>query len=243
MLTLRKNTKQFVNLPSQGELIIATYNFKKVQAVCTDALINRRMIGISGQPGYGKTVALTHFFGSNPNVYLMTVKPSMKAKNFWISLYQSFQYENPELEERHNLHDHRSIYYVLRKACDFLNSKGQCLLIIDEAGKFSPKMLEYLHELRDETKETTGIVLSGPDYFKNNLFKWVQDQKIGMPEVWRRINYWEHLQAPSKNEIKSFLEHYNIVDADFSKRLYVECPDFSSIQNTILAYKHSLAKI
>ena len=79
-------------------------------------------------------------------------------------------------------------------------SKTKDLVIIDEAGKFSQMNLLYSHERRDNTKETTGVVLVGQPYFQNNLDRWRRKGKEGVPELWQRIQSWIELKAPSTAE-------------------------------------------
>jgi hypothetical protein len=72
------------------------------------------------------------------------------------------------------------------------------LLIVDEAGKFRPKYLEYFHEIRDNTESSTGIIFAGPEYFKENIMEWKNKGTRGIPELYRRINHWEVLDFPAK---------------------------------------------
>src|SRR5690606_14319762 len=135
------------------------------------------------------------------------VKPSMTGKTFWLSLFDAL---SPNEKIYFGLNTPRALYYIIRSAGKLLNSFDRSLLIIDEAGKFSRVMLEQLHELRDETAQSAGIVIAGPGYFYKNLTKWALHQRVGMPEIYRRISYWEELAAPERAEIKSFCSHYGI---------------------------------
>jgi stalled ribosome rescue protein Dom34 len=215
-----------------AELTLATYNFKRILNVCEDAINTHKMAAIIGEPGYGKTVALEYFAHTrSKKVYMMTVKPSMAAKHFWSELHESLPEKQPE--EIYSPHDNRSMFYVIKKISLYLNARPGGLVIIDEAGKLTSRMLEYVHELRDATRKTTGIILSGPGYFKANILDWVKGNKQGIPEIFRRINHWEELLPPSKAEVKSFCNHFGITDENIVKELTLECKNFGVLQNHI----------
>lgn len=112
------------------------------------------------------------------------------------------------------------------------------LLIIDEAGKFKPRFLEYLHELHDKTQHTTGIVLAGPEYFHSNMQKWKNQGVIGVPEVFRRIQHWEYLLQPNKAEIAFMCQAYGIESAELIKEIQRNAQEnFSQVIYAIKAIK------
>lgn len=214
--------------------LLATANFQRVQAVCEDARNHRKMVALVGEPGYGKTSALKYFARTQKNVFYMAVKPSMTPKFFWESLF-----ETVSDEERRWLGMNtrpRALYFIMQAAAELLNSYQNALLVIDEAGKFTSKMFEYLHELRDSTQGNAGIVLAGPAYWKRNLYRWVKSERVGMPEVWRRINYWEELLPPERSEVKAFCEYHQVTDAAVVRRLAIECRNFGTLANSINEY-------
>jgi type II secretory pathway predicted ATPase ExeA len=218
------------------ELILRTANFQSIQNVCNDAYVNKKMIAVCGEPGYGKTLALNYFANVNQNCFLAIAKPSMTAKTFWIEILQSIYAVNASTEAlqfKNRVHSTSPIYFILRKVSDALNSLGNSLLIIDEAGKLDDKELAFLHEIRDETKERAGIVLAGPNYWKVNLEMWLKKNRKGIPEIWRRINYWAELQPPTYFEIKKFCEAYDISDLETIKTLQLRNGNFGSLMNEI----------
>jgi Cdc6-like AAA superfamily ATPase len=229
MKVLRSQTEE--TKKTSSDLLLSTHNFNRVQAVCRDAYNNSKMIAITGEPGYGKTTALSHFKKTNANVYYFSVKPSMTHINFWGSIHAELN--RVPIEE---IHSPRGLHYLIRKVVGFFKDKEKSLLILDEAGKFNAKMLELIHELRDDTKTNTGIIMAGPNYFKSNLEKWVQKQKIGMPEVMRRINYWEQLYAPDKSEMRNFCEYYGATDYDVIKRITQESKNFGDLHNKLIEH-------
>jgi hypothetical protein len=134
------------------------------------------------------------------------------------------------------------LYFCLKKAANvFLEDSPNKLLIIDEAGKFLPAMLEYLHEFREMTRETTGIILGGVEYFQTNLMMWNIKNKLGMPEVYSRISAWQTLNKPQYNEVVALIQAYSIKDSSF-ERSNKGVENFRILQNRINLYKTVLGK-
>ena len=212
-----------------NEIILKTNNFVTQLNVCENALQNHEMIAIIGEPGYGKTTALDSFTSMHRDCVIYDrAQKSMTAKLFYSSIYNKFSGEsfNPSY----------SIYYYIRKVANRFNENSlNKLLIIDEAGKFSPGMLEYIHELRDLTNETTGIILAGPEYFEEHIVKWKEQKITGIPEVYSRISSWVRLMPPTNNEKIELVRAHGIHDKDFEKFIK-SSPDFRDVKNKIKNY-------
>lgn len=211
------------------DIILRTANFQAIQNVCSDAYLNKKMIAINGEPGYGKTLALEYFKNTNRNCFMITVKPSMTAKTFWLEILQSIY----AIEGNTEATEYRPLYFILRRISDSLNRLNNSILIIDEAGKLDERQLAYLHEVRDETKDSSGIVLAGPNYWKVTMQKWLKKNRKGIPEIWRRINYWSELQPPTYFEVKKFCEAYDITDPETIKTLQIRNRNFGGLMNEI----------
>jgi DNA transposition AAA+ family ATPase len=154
------------------------------------------MISFIGDSGYGKTKSLQYFAAKKRNVYYLVVEKSMTSKRFYVELLNVLGFTNSfRGSDLNNLI--KSISFHLSQ------SKQSNLLIIDEAGKFNANQLLFLHEIRDSTKNNTGIVLSGPPYFNKNIEDWKLAGREGIPELYRRIQAWIQIQEPSMKEKKA----------------------------------------
>lgn len=212
-----------------NDFILGTSNYNTIQALCDEALTKSKMIGVVGYSGAGKTTALEAYSNGRSNVYYVRVTKSMNAKQFHSSILNEMGVEGKDFGT--------SLYDLINNIAYRLNYNGlNKLLIIDEAGKFKASFLEYLHELRDKTLDTTGIIIAGPEYFKKNLIKWKGRGVIGIPEFYRRVNYWEELDPPSKTEVRGFCNQCGIEDEDFVSELTKVCENFSDILNGIEIY-------
>lgn len=208
--------------------IFETDNYVRTQSVCEDALAKLRMHTIIGYPGAGKTVALKSFARKRDLAYYLRVKKSMETKDFYMEILKSMGVINQDRSV--------SLFNLIRKIVWMLNeSGGKNLLIIDEAGKFKPEQLEYIHELRDETEKSTGIILAGPEYFFDNLTLWKNKSVIGIPEVFRRIHSFVWLDSPKKHEIKAICNNYGIAKPEAVREFY-SCSSFSELTNRIVDY-------
>jgi type II secretory pathway predicted ATPase ExeA len=191
-------------------IIIEIDNLKTIFNICDDALENHKIIAIISKPGLGKTTALvTYSYTKKDNVVIVQVGKSVKPRVFFSSIYNEIGDENydPGIP----------LYFIIRKAASIFNQGKNMLLIIDEVGKFSPTMIEYLHEFRNLTRGNTGIILSGPPSFKNSMVKWNASDKSGMPEFYSRISSWQYLELPTLKEISAILKEYKIFDPKFEK--------------------------
>ena len=212
--------------------LFSTTNFETIQELCSRAQNESIMLGLIGYPGAGKTTSLKYYFEQNKNTYYTRVSKSMNAKEFWLNLLNDVGCV---------VNSKRiTIHGLIRLLISELNTKYEKqLIIIDEAGKFKPKFLEYIHELRDETENNVGIIIGGPEYFHSNLIEWRNKGVIGIPEFYRRVYYWEFLEPLDYNEIFQFCKANNITSKKIVSQFYKSCSNFSELIYRIDAYKKS----
>lgn len=214
--------------------IIKTANFEATYKICNDAKRSGKMLGIIGYTGAGKTTALNEYYRRKKNVFLVTCKKSMKPRQFFEKLLKQLGADYTG-----------TIYDMIEKASEILNSKTNPLLIVDEAGKLSPALLLYLHDLRDNTIGHAGMVLAGVDYFKTNLLKAVTKQKEGMPELFGRITAWYELRPINKAEIEAVSLANGLEDKTTINELVRgenRVKDFRELYNAITNYKEVIEK-
>ncbi|WP_069659383.1 ATP-binding protein [Arcticibacter eurypsychrophilus] len=217
-----------------SDLVLETNVLRTITENCQDALEYHRMIAFIGDSGYGKTKSLQYFAAKKKNVYYLVVEKSMTSKRFYVELLNVLGFTNSfRGSDLNNLI--KSISFHL------CHSKQSNLLIIDEAGKFNANQLLFLHELRDNTKSNTGIILSGPPYFNKNMDLWKLAGKEGIPELYRRIQSWIPLPEPSMKEKKAYCSEFGILN-DLADELADESKDFGTLDNKILEVRIAVIK-
>jgi len=200
---------------------IETSNFVTIQDSCKDARENNKMIGIIGFAGAGKTFALRHYYENHALTYLVTCSRSMKTKQFLAEVLRSL-----------GINFLASDYEMTKRIIDELNKKNTPIILIDEASKLSPNSLMYIQDIWDGIEGNGGIILAGVEYLLTNIKKGSDRNKIGMPEIYSRVNQWISLVEPLKSEITSLCKNNGIVDKEMIKGLY-RLGNFRLIRNAI----------
>ena len=200
---------------------VNTTNFRTVFAVCEEARAKGRMLGIIGSTGYGKTTALRAFEQDNKQVYYLTCQKSMRAKQFFQKMLQTM-----------GVYATGNIYELIERIAAELNTQAQPLVLIDEAGKLTPMLIQYLHDLRNLTEGHAGLVLAGVEYFKTNLEKAVLRQKEGMPEFFDRIAAWEFLATPTAAEKRNVCHANGLTDLEAVKQA-CKVSNYRALANSI----------
>ena len=204
--------------------VVETHNFKSVFTTCNHAKDRKRMLGIVGATGYGKTTALKEYYHSHKNTYLITCGKSMTAK-------QLVQQVLREMGISFN----GTVYHIIERITQELNKQQHPLLIIDEAGNLSQLVIEYIHDLRNATEHNCGIVLSGVAYFKDNLKTAADNNKEGMPEFYDRISSWVTLESPTRHEIRAVCKINGLEETDIVKKLF-KAGNFRKLINYVENY-------
>jgi DNA-binding Xre family transcriptional regulator len=203
--------------------LIKTENFNTVQSLCSDATLRHMMFGLIGYTGAGKTTALNQYYTSTPNVYYVECKNIMNRKQFFASILKEL-----------GVNAAGTVYDMVNRIIDEFNSKENPLLIIDEAGKLSHTLILDLHDLRNETQYNLGIILSGCEYFKDNLETAVRRNKQGVPEFYSRVVSWQILSKPSRREIAAIFEANGVDDDEFTRQRF---SNFREVYNTVSNFR------
>ncbi len=211
--------------------MVPTAGYRTITTACEDARQRRRMVAIVGSAGFGKTATLRDYARRQRNVFLVEAKESMKPKFFFRLLLKQM-----------GIRFEGSVFEMIEKAADELGRRPHSLLIVDEAGKLSHTLLLLIHDLRNYTEQTAGIVLAGVGYFQANIEKALSRGKRGAEEFYSRIAVWQHLPAPTGKEKRMIAEANGITDpaqvAEIAKK-----PNYREVFNTIenLKYIHKQA--
>lgn len=167
---------------------IKTDNFKIITEVFDQSLENCFMCGVSGFPGSGKSTASEHYSETHKNVYWIDAKKSLTTKLFFTALLE-------KLGES-VVYDQIRVHNLINKVAYLLNNgSGRSLIIIDEVDKIIDRDFAYLHEFRNLTESSTGLVLLGEKEFKDSILNMVEKKVRGMAAFHSRFFRWETLPS------------------------------------------------
>ncbi|WKN42201.1 ATP-binding protein [Tunicatimonas pelagia] len=219
-----QKVNQVVTSQKESFHVLTTNNFNDIFKTCQQAKSHQFMIGLIGDTGLGKTLALKEF-SRRKQVYYIEYCPTMTPKNFFEELLKAMGVAF--IGSKHEM---------LNRIAEELNAVRNTLLIIDEVGQMSQAMFQYLHTLRNKTMFNAGMVLSGMPYFEEYLKKLVRQQKQGASEFFRRINLWQYLKVPTKKEKRNMCMAYGIHDESVIGEMN-KYRDFGSLYNGILFHQ------
>lgn len=174
--------------------IMETDDFKRCMHYIQMARDNAFMIGIVGETGMGKTTALKAY-ARRENVFYIRTDKTLSARQMVLDLAAEM-----------GVKETGAVSHILRACCRKLNSLEKPVVLVDECGKIKPLQLMYLQELRDNTDQSTGIVLAGLPTFRENLMRGAEQGREGFAEMFSRINFWVALHGLTKKEIGAVLE-------------------------------------
>ena len=149
----------------------------------------------------------------------------MTTKDFYLELLIS---QNQAYKSRS-----KSLYNILNDLRSINQGDEKGLIIIDEAGRFTYDALEYIHEFRDLTENSLGIILSGPEEFYTKIMEGVRNRVEGIPEFRRRISQMLFLERPKAAEIIAMCNGYGINDKKLINKRFMKFENFSALTDDI----------
>jgi DNA transposition AAA+ family ATPase len=180
--------------------IVATKNLIKVWDVCERAYHFKSTMVISGEGGYGKTMALKKFKEDAESkgkfkVYYFDASMVRTRKQFIVELMTLLSCYKAGTMSRQ--------IPLIRDAVQ----KQKCLIIIDEVSSLAGLTVTVLKDVMTAIKDTCGMVLAGTPYFMNNINKGASKDKHLFSETKDRLFLLpEALEAPTEKEAKAIFE-------------------------------------
>ena len=210
--------------PEHASGLYNTRDYETVTNACIGARGEKYMVGITADTGMGKTTAL-QAYAMRQNVFYYCLDGTVTPRIF---LKDMLRIMGVKFEGTMNA--------MLNRIADELNTILHPLVILDECGKMSHKMMLLIHSLRDKTITNAGFVLAGMPDFKNTLIKCVERSKTGYGEFERRINIWLELDGLTSEEIYTVLADNGITDKE-EQREFRKLTRFGDLMNKIKLHK------
>lgn len=201
-------------------------NYQVVQQLCTDAQQNARMLAVSAKTGLGKTTALQAYHRANPNVFYCLADTLMSVKEFAVEISASM-----------DIYRDGKTKILVDAISKKLLSLEQPLLIIDDAGKLKDNCYPLIQLIYDRTHGHAGIVLAGVEYLHKHLDLMAKRERQSFPELMRRVEYWQNLQAPDRKEVQALCQAQGIEDKDVIHYINKHTSNFGDIKAIVTNLK------
>lgn len=205
----------------QVKSIFKTRDFLAVQRLCELSREFHFMLGLVGDTGTGKSTSLKYFAQGNKDVYRVTLTKALTQRVFLDTLMKEL-----------GLDYYGTLADRVGKIIDYLNSRQNALLIIDEAGKMTQNVMLLLHDIREGSQYNCGIVLGGMPYFKAELEKSAKRQKTGYAEFYRRVNMWQEMDGLNQMEIEAVAKSKGVEDGELEELSGLR--RFADLENRII---------
>ncbi|MCZ8217198.1 MAG: ATP-binding protein, partial [Cyclobacteriaceae bacterium] len=159
-----------------------------------------KMIGILGREGMGKSSSISKYLNEHENVFYIRIGQSYRIPNLLDEMIfqTSGSYPSP------------NTLFTKTKLLSMLLTKTRTkkIMIIDDAGKISPRGLGFFHELRENTIHNTSFVFVGLPYFQKHLINAKKLGVTGVAEFYRRIESWYTIPGLKASEMVAYgLKH------------------------------------
>lgn len=155
-----------------------------------------KMIGILGREGMGKSSSVSKYLNEHENVFYIRIGQSYRIPNLMDEM----------IFQTSGVYPTSNTLFTKTKLLSSLLTKNSAkkIMIIDDAGKISPRGLGFFHELRENTLHTTSFVFVGLPYFQKHLINSKKLGVTGVAEFYRRIESWYTIPGIKASEVVAY---------------------------------------
>lgn len=162
--------------------IVETTVYRMVMVACRSALVSKTFSVVCANCGTGKTTALKSFVEQNPHIYMVEVLPGMTQSVMLSELVR----QTGAMVTGARPSSPGTISARTDAIIQTLKNR-ECLIIIDEANRAQPALLEAARRIGDISR--CGIVFAGTKYLKHLVAS--PDGQFG--ELHSRVGMWPPL--------------------------------------------------
>lgn len=159
-----------------GWQLAEIYNTKKIYTICQDAQTQSKALGISYEPGSGKSAALRYYAANHKNVYYVECEEYLTKRGFLQQVAAAI-----------GLEVNRSVSDLVEEIIKTLNRLESPLLLIDEADKLRDGALQFFKTFYNKLERRCGFVLCGAPYFSNRILSGCKANKQAYKEIYSRL--------------------------------------------------------
>jgi len=187
---------------------IITPNYLKLEAAVKEAMEHRLFLLVFGNSGFGKSFTYSDLARkSNNNIVHLEIERTDRPVELYNKVIATFP--------NYSSYKSTSIRWTIEKAADLYNQRQHpSVLIIDEANQFKPNMLSFIRQFRDKTQYSTGLIISGPEEFHDELLEWKDARVKGINEFWTRKDDIVIIDEPDRDDLRNVCLANEITDAE-----------------------------
>ncbi|MGE5607313.1 MAG: AAA family ATPase [Bacteroidota bacterium] len=182
--------------------VVSLSEFKRMVSICLLCREEKELGVIVGNPGVGKTTALTEFVNRYKNeAIFITARQEMSVKDFLDCIGLQLR-----------VHLNGSVYQRVAQLIRALKANPKTL-VIDEAENLITNTVrkgEILREIYDEAN--VGMILCGTFKLKS-LFVKGPNNKENLAQLYSRVSYYLKVGTMSEDEAVEILSNYNVTEA------------------------------
>jgi DNA transposition AAA+ family ATPase len=197
-----------------------TPQIRIVNKTIADAHAMKRMVGVIGNTGLGKTTAMKDFATENHYCGYVLCDTLMSPIDLATAIAKALG-----LQVDGKIRD-----ILIRIAKNLIEKEG--VLILDDASKLQDSCIRLIQIIYDTTERRCAIVLSGLQRLQTSIRRKAEKDRLGFREFQRRVAYWRELPLMTKNEVKAIAQDYGI-SKDVIKLLSDRCDNYGSLRNNI----------
>jgi DNA transposition AAA+ family ATPase len=199
------------------------YKTPQVQIVhktIADAYAMKRMVGIVGNTGLGKSTAMRDFATGNAHCGYVLCDTLMSPIDLVTAIAKALG-----LQVDGKIRD-----ILIRIAKNLIEKEG--ILILDDASKLQDNCIRLIQIMYDTTERRCAIVLSGLQRLQTSIRRKAEKDRLGFREFQRRVAYWRELPLMTKGEVKFIATDYQL-DIEVIRLLASKCDNYGCLRNAI----------
>lgn len=191
-----------------------------VQQTVRGATEMRRMVGIVGDTGFGKTTALRDYVNENANCGYVLCDALMSQFDLVVAIAKSL-----------GLQSDGKIRDIVIRVSKHAAEKNTTI-ILDDCSKLKDDCFGLIQIIYDSTQGHASIILTGLQKLQTRIRIKAEKDKYNFREFQRRVAYWRELPHLKPATVKSIASDYGF-EKEVVDFLIQKCKDYGSLRNAI----------
>ncbi len=203
--------------------MVLTPQFKRMVSTLETARLRHTARTIIGEPGSGKTMAISMYKEKNPlHTFVITINSLVTVADIIMELLRLLGL--PMGGSRAS-----KVAQIIAKMREIKNAGGNPLIIFDEAENIESKTMKLLKGLFDGLNRFAAIVLVGTSQLIRKILGNKRRDKDAGPQFYRRYYPGVVYLAEMDRKFKQFFDGLKITDVGLRKLLCLLCENYGEL--------------